>query len=185
MKKTIKIAAFILVLLSTIVILPSGISKNSSRDGGGRDLVEEFYLQSVKLNDNLKTLEEDIDKFYKKRNDAIEKYNSFTNYNNRYYTDARTNAATITDAGTKQRAIDLINNSEAAYKTKMTDWQSDIAALNANEKEMNDLHTLLKIKVSEAIISKYQQTEMPESSKLKEANSDLSKVIEKLKVLTK
>jgi hypothetical protein len=185
MKKYYKIAAFVVVIAITAITLTAGISKEGSRYGGGRDLVEELYDQAVKQNNNLEAIEDDIEKFYKDRAEAVEKYNSFVAYNNRYYSDAKSKAATITDAATKQRANDVINKSEAVYKAKIAGWQNTITTLNANEKELNDLHALLKIMVTEPMISKYQTTSFPDDAKLKEANGDLQNVIEKIKTITK
>ena len=184
MKKYYKIAAFIVAIAITTITLTSGITKDS-RSGGGRDLVEELYEQAVKQNDNLEAIEDGIEKFYKNRDEAFEKYNNFTSYNNRYYTDAKSNASTIADAATKQKAYDIISKSEAGYKVKMADWQNTIATLNSNEKELTDLHTLLKILITEAMIQKYQSSALPDNAKLKEANGDLLKVIEKIKSITK
>ena len=183
MKKYFKIAAFMLAIIVTALTLTSGVTKES-RYGGGRDLVEELYDQAVKQNDNLKSIEEGIEKFYKNKEDAIEKYNSFTSYNNRYYADAKSKAATIADAATKQKANDIISKSEAAYRTKTADWQNTIAALNANERELNDLHALLQVLITEPIIAKFQNSELPNSAKAKEVNGELLKVIEKIKAIT-
>ena len=182
MKKYFKIAAFAAAVLLIAITLTSGIDK---RSGGYKDLVEEFYDQAVKQNSNLETIEDDIASFYKKREDAIEKYNSFTSYNNRYYTDARARAATIADEAIKQRASDHINKSETAYRARMTSWQSSITTLNNNERELRDLHVLLKIMIATPVIEKYQQNNLPDNNKLNEANTDLLKVIEKIKASTK
>ncbi len=185
MKKVYRITAFVMVIAITAIILTSGIKKDYSRSGGGRDLVEELYDQAVKQNDDLESIEDGIEKFYKNRNEAIEKYNSFTSYNNRYYTDARAKAATIADAATKQRAYDLISKSEATYKAKTANWENSIAALNANEKELTNLHALLEIMIANTMIEKYQTSALPDNAKLKEANGDLLKLIEKIKAITK
>ncbi len=183
MKKYYKIAAFMLAITITAVTLTSGIRKDYN--GGGRDLVEELFEQAVKQNNSLESIEDDIEKFYKNRNEAIEKYNSYVAYNNRYYTDAKSKAATIAEAATKQRANDIISKSEAAYKAKTAEWQNTIATLNANEKILTDLHALLEIIITEPMIEKYQNSGLPDNTKIKEANSDLLKVIEKIKAITK
>ncbi len=185
MKKYFRIAAFVILTAITTITLTSGISDGYRSGGGDKNLVDELYDQAVKQNDNLESIEEDIDKFYKKRSEALEKYNSFTYYNNRYYTDARAKAATISDAASRQKANDIINISETKYKVTLTDWQTNIAGLNAAEKELNDLHTLLKVMTTEPMIVKYQSTGLPDNAKLKEANGDLLKVIGKIKAITR
>jgi hypothetical protein len=184
MKKIFKISAFVVIIGITAITLISGTSKENRYDGGYKDLVEELYAQAVKQDKNLESIEDGIQKFYKKKSEALEKYNSFSSYNNRYYTDAKSNAATIADAATKQKANDMISKSEATYKAKLSDWQNTITALNTSEKEMNDLHTLLQIKITIPMIEKYQSTDFPDNARLKEANDDLLKVIEKIKMIT-
>lgn len=182
MKKAYSFVTFLIIAAIFAITLTSGIDKSRS---GYKDLVEEFYEQAVKQNSNLETIEDDIENFYKKREDAIEKYNSFTSYNNRYYTDARATAATIIDSTIKRRASDHITKSESAYRAKLANWQSSIATLNNNERELRDLHVLLKIMIATPVIEKYQQSSLPDNNKLNEANADLLKVIEKIKAITK
>jgi len=185
MKRIIRIAAFIVVIATTVIILTAGTTKEYRSDGGDRDLVEELYDQAVKQNSNLESLEEDIEKFYKKKDEAMGKYNSFVYYNSRYYTDAKSKASRITDAATRQKTNDIISKSETAYNAKLTNWQNTIATLNAGEKELSDLHVLLKIATTEPMIQKYQNTSLPDNSKLNEANSDLQRLIERIKAINR
>lgn len=151
MKKIFTIGAFVVVATVTTIILTAGIS-NDRYNGGGKDLVQELYEQAVKQNDALETIEDDIDKFYKKRQEALEKYNAYHSYHSRYYQDAKSTAAGITDMAAKQRANDIITQSETRYNARIANWQSAIATLTASEKELNGLHSLLKIMISEAMI---------------------------------
>lgn len=183
MRKTYPLAALAGLLLVVFIVLTSGDYKGRY-DGGYKDLVDELYSQAVKQNENLETIEEDIEKFYKKKSEALEKYNSYTAYNSRYYADARANAASIADTATRQKAYALITKGENRYKAKTAGWQATIASLNKNEMELKDLHTLLKIVVTEPLMEKYQNNNLPESSKANEANSDLQQLIQKIKAIT-
>lgn len=185
MKKLIKLPVLLISTALLITFLTSGISKEKSDGGGYKDLVDELYDQAVKQNDNLQSIEDGIDKFYKKRSDAMEKYNGFTSYNNRYYSDARAKVNSISDSAAKRKANDLISRSEAAYYASLTEWQTIIASLNKKEKEMNDLHTLLKIVITEPVIKKYQDGNMPDNNKLKEAANDLQNIINRIREITK
>lgn len=188
MKKIFKplfLTAGIALLLITLSSGTSEIPGSPERTNGGyRDMVEELYDQAVKQNDNLKSIEESIDKFEKKKADAMGRYNSFTSYNNRYYTDAKAKAATITDATARKKATDLIAQSEARYNSRLSDWRATITDLAIKEKELDDLHSLLMIVTTEPMISKYQSTELPDSQKLKDAANDLPGIIERIKAIT-
>ncbi len=168
-----------------MVTLTSGNLKSSSRDEEYNDLVEQLYQQEVKINDALETIQNDMEAFYKKRNIVLEKYNNYVNYNNRYYEDAKNNANRIKSIHTKQKIIDELSISEANYKIKLNDWYNTITTLNNNEKELTDLHQLLKIKITIAIIESYQTKELPSTTEAKSANTELIKIIEKIKAITK
>lgn len=183
MRKTYPLAALAGLLLFVFIVLTSGDYKGRY-DGGYKDLVDELYSQAVKQNENLETIEEDIEKFYKKKTEALEKYNSYTAYNNRYYYDARANAASVADSATRQKAYALITKGESRYRTKTAGWQATIASLSKNEMELKDLHTLLKIVVTEPMMEKYQSNNLPEGTKATEANSDLQQLIQKIKAIT-
>ncbi len=184
MKKNILILSSILAAVFSIILLCSGTSKETRYDGGGNDLVQELYEQAVKQNEALQDLQESISKFYKKKNEALEKYNSFTSYNSRYYSDARQKMEQITDTVSKKKAIALLSKSETNYRSSLSDWQSRINAMNAKEKELVNLHSLLQIMVSETMIAKYQSGNFPDNTRFREAAADIESVISRLKTLT-
>ena len=170
MKKKILIFSSILAAVLTIILLSSGISKESRYDGGGNDLVQD--------------LQESISKFYKKKNEALEKYNSFTSYNSRYYSDARQKMEQITDTVSKKKALTLISKSENNYRSSLSDWQNRINSLNAKERELVNLQSLLQITVSESMIAKYQSGNFPDNTRFKEAAAEIESIINRLKTLT-
>ena len=182
MKRILTMGLAILLASATIITLSAGDVK---RPGGSRDMVEELYDQAAKQRDDLEEIEESIEKFHRKKYEALEKYNSYIAYNNRYYTDAKARAATISDPAVKQKANDLLGKSEGRYKANLAEWENNIASMNNKERELSDLHSLLELMVTEPIIAKYQGSNKPDISKLKEANTDLQSVIERIKVLTK
>lgn len=184
MKKNILILSTILIGLFTIILLSSGTSKESRYEGGGTDLVQELYDQAVKQNEQLQYLQESISKFYKKKNEALEKYNSFTSYNSRYYSDARQKMEQLTDTLSKKKAMTLISNSESNYRKSLSDWQNRISSLNAKEKELVNLQSLLQIMISESMIAKYQSGNFPDNTRFREAAADIESIINRLKTLT-
>jgi hypothetical protein len=178
MKRKYFLSAFIFIIAATTIITLTSGDFKKSRYGGGKDLVEELYNQAAKQNDNLRSIEEGIENFYRKKEEALEKYN------NRYYSDAKANAANIADGGTKQRTLDLITKSETGYHSKLTEWQNQISILNTKEKELRDLHILLQVMTTIPTIEKYQQSSLPDNNKLKETNADLKQVIDRIKAIT-
>ncbi len=184
MKKNLLLLSTSLLALFAIILLSSGTSKDSRYDGGGNDLVQELYEQAVKQNEQLQDLQESISKFYKKKNEALEKYNSYTSYNSRYYSDARQKMEQITDTVSKKKAMALISKSENNYRSSLSDWQNRINSLNAKERELVNLQSLLQITVSESMIAKYQSGNFPDNTRFKEASAEIEYITNRLKTLT-
>jgi hypothetical protein len=182
-----KVIKFILAFAAIAVLIITLQSNSIRKDygGGDRDVVEQLYQVEVKNNSNLSDIEDGIEAFYKKKKDAYAAYNTFTNFNTNYYIDAKRKANTINDATTKQKALDILTKSETAYFAKMTEWNATIATLNANEKELYNLHSLLKITVTEPVVAAYQTKELPDNKAATAVNTELTKIIEKIKVITK
>lgn len=185
MKKYFKLAAFAAAITIALIVLPSGITKDKYDGGGYKDLVDELYDQAVKQNDNLETIEEDINKFYKNKQEAVERYTSYINYNSRYYQDARAKTSSISNADTKQRGNDIILKSEAAYKAKVAELEMAMNTLITKERQLKDLHTLLKITITEPMINKSQNSSLPDKNKLNEASGELQQILDKIKTITK
>jgi len=183
MKRMFKLSAYALIFALTVLTLTSGITKE--RSGGRGNLVDELYNQAERQNSTLGNIADDIERFYKKKADALEKYNSFSAYHNHYYTDAKFNITLINDSTIKQKAANILKASETAYRNKLIDWQNTIAALYKNEQELKDLQELLKIMTTVPIVEKTQNSDLPSSDNIKQAQADLQKVIQKIKEITK
>jgi hypothetical protein len=182
MKKNYSLAVLCLLMV-TVITLTSGISKSDK--GGYGDIVERLYSQEVKRNGTLKNIEESIDAFYRKKEASLEKFNGFSYQNNEYYKDANARANIITDAAAKQKALDIIRKSEEAYRANVASWQGLITTLNNNERQLKDLHQLLKITVTIPVIEAYQKTELPSTTDATTTNNELLKIIEAIKTITK
>jgi hypothetical protein len=183
MPKVFKAAAFSLFVAVLIISLTSGISYDG-RNGGYKDMVEELYAQAVKQNSNLEAVEDGIAAFNKKKEEALEKYNSYLSYNNRYYNDARGHAKSIPDPATRQRAEELLRKSELRYRTALTGWENTINQLKEKEMQLQSLHSLLQLMVTEPIMEKYQVKELPGNSLLIQTTAELQQVIDKIKAIT-
>ncbi|MBP8244161.1 MAG: hypothetical protein KAX45_06465, partial [Chitinophagaceae bacterium] len=77
-----------------------------------------------------------------------------------------------------------ISKSENNYRTSLSDWQNRINSLNAKERELVNLQSLLQITVSESMIAKYQSGNFPDNTRFKEAAAEIESIINRLKTLT-
>ncbi len=177
--KLITVTAFFII---GIIVLSSGILKST---GGGRnDLVDEIYKQEVNKNATLEKIEIAIKNYYSKKQDAIEEYNKYNDYNKRYYADAKNNLNYIGDATLKEKAKKLIEQSEKNYWIKISEWNKQIAEMGINESILADHHSLLKLMIATPLIEQYQGKNLPSTGPIQENNTELKKVIESIKAIT-
>lgn len=179
--RLIKLSTITVIVISAI-ILSSGIT--SSTGGGYNDLVEELYKQEVNKNPSLEKLESSIKNYYIKRQDAIETYNKFNDYNRRYYSDAKNKLNTITDVALKEKASKAIAQSEKNYNTKMSEWNKQIIDMSEAETTLKNYHATLKIIITTPVIEDYQNKALPSTNSIQESNTELKKIIESIKSIT-
>lgn len=177
--KLITVTAFFII---STVVLSSGISK--SMGGGRNDLVDDIYKQEVNKNPALEKVETSIKNFYSKKQDAVEEYNKYNDYNKRYYADAKNNLNYIGDAALKEKAKKLIEQSEKNYLIKISEWNKQIAEMGTNESSLEDHHVLLKLMIATPLIEQYQGKNLPPTGPIQETNAELKKIIESIKAIT-
>lgn len=172
------------LFLLLLIIATSGITKGKSERYNSNNLVVDFYTTETTKNKELETIEKSIENFYDKKEAAENEYNTFQNYNSKYYTDVKNQANAITDSNIKQQAFIAIQQSENGYKAKIEALVVKLNQLKANEIQLRSYHELLKIKISIPVIETYQNDNEPKATIFDANNVEVQKIIEAIKKLT-
>lgn len=148
------------------------------------DIVDELYKELLDKNKSLSELEESIEKLKDNSRDSAEDFNTFHSRNTSYYNSTGSHIGLIKDSVLKDKIKQLIDNSLARYKTKIALHNTLISTINDKNIRLDDLHTVLKLTQTMAMIEKYQTGELPAVKGLEAVSKTYDKTILKTDSLT-
>ena len=79
----------------------------------------------------------------------------------------------------------LVDNSLTQYKTKIAIHNNLLSSINSKDITLDDLHFVLKLTKTLAVMEKYQSGNLPSAKPLEEISKAYDKVISKTDALTK
>jgi len=141
------------------------------------DLVEELYNELLEKNAALNALEHNIEKVKDNSKDSAALFNGFDAKNDSYYNAATTHLGLIKDSVLKNRIKQLVENSLSKYKTKITPHKNLLAAIDAKDITLDDLHVVLKLTQTLAMIEQYQTNDLPSTKPLENTSKAYDKLI--------
>ena len=160
-------------------------SASSFLKSARRDLVESLYNDIVDKTPALKALETEIHELGDNKNDSTKAFEDFNNKNSAYYTDANAYLTDLKDAVLKEKIQLMLQQSQAAYIANTASLNNLEDLINTKTESLNDLHILLKITTTMAVIEKYQHTNMPTDKPLLHVLDNYDATISKTKALSK
>lgn len=148
------------------------------------NLVEELYSELAEKEPALNAQEENIIKVTESKNDPAAAFNSFNQKNNTFYDEAAAFTARITDSSVKTRIKQLLDNSSTGYKNKTAAHNSLIETINKKDIALADLHIVLKLVKTMAVMEKYQNDQLPSLKPLQTVSNNYDSVITTTKTLS-
>ncbi len=172
---------------------PKALQTDKESSGGSyiskkrydNDLVEELYNELLEKNAALSSLENGIEKLKDDKKDSAALFNTFDSKNNSYYSAANMHIGVIKDSAIKQRIKQLFENSLSKYNTKIAAHNNLIAAVNAKDATLNDLHIVLKLSQTLSMIEQYQTNDLPPTKPFENTSREYDKLIFKTDSLSK
>lgn len=147
---------------------------------GANDLVDELYDGLVNENAQLKDIETLLKKTYEEKVDLIDKYNSFDQKSNRYYSDAERHYSNMKDSSLRKKIIAIIKTSCSKYGTHVNHLSSLVKTIEAGNGSIDDYHAALKIVVTLPLIESFQRDNLPKDSSYKAIIKKQSDLIRKM-----
>jgi len=149
------------------------------------DLVEDLYNELLEKDAALSNLEHSIEKIKTDSKDSVIAFNDFDSKNNSYYDSYGRHLNEIKDSVLKNRVKQLLDNSLAKYKTHIAAHNNLIAAIAGKDITLDDLHVILKLNKTLAMIEQYQSGSLPALKPLVSIDKTYDKLLEKTEALGK
>jgi len=125
------------------------------------DLVESLYDEEVEKYKELQQLESMISNLNDSFSDSTKPFKNFNQKNNSFYNTANNHLENIKDSILKNKMKVLIKNSLTRYNSKIKEHENILQSIDKKHVSLNDLHEILKLNTSLAIIEKYQTNNFP------------------------
>jgi hypothetical protein len=156
----------------------SKISYSSISKRYGGNILEELYQEALEKSEKLEILNERIkeissDSLQTKTNDFIK----YRNVNNDYWNTAENYANNINDSIAKKSMIKIFEKLREKYEKNVAEHETKMKEIEVLKSRLNDRIILMKLFVTEPMISNYQINELPEISKLESIIEDYNKLI--------
>ena len=129
---------------------------------GDDDLVESLYKELVSQNIDLKKLEDKIDALQKSKGDTLNLLNQFTEKNQSYFNSVDDHISGIQDSLLRDKMKALIANNLAKYNASIVRHNELLQLIQAKNLTINDLHKILKIVRTLALMEQYQRDNLPD-----------------------
>ncbi|WP_153392440.1 hypothetical protein [Chryseobacterium vaccae] len=131
----------------------SGSLKESYRSD---DMIDQIYAELLKIDTNLKTLDERVTKIYQDSEKVLASYEPIIRKSESYYQDAHQKAVAIKDSLLKKEVEQQIKISKDQYSLKINNIKELIKKINTNTEAITDQYTAFKIRKTLPEIQKYQ-----------------------------
>ena len=158
----------------------SGLSKREKAD-----LIEVLYNEVIQKDHALMQLENEITNLQESKADSLKAFSLYEENNKEYYAVYEKHLPDIQDPALRKRMKKILDSSLLNYRKKFTEHQKISDSTNEMYTALSDLHWLLKLSKTLAVIENYQGENMPDTMTLKRTMQHLNNIIQKTDSLVK
>ncbi|ALR30397.1 hypothetical protein ATE47_07605 [Chryseobacterium sp. IHB B 17019] len=158
-------------------------SKSYSRYSNGQNMIDAIYHEQIKDDENLKNLDERINTIQEDSRKVKDIYREILNKSAEYYSDAESEAKSMTDSILKKQTLELIKASAEKNYTKEKKFRDLILEINRNNELIYNQYSAFKIKRTLPEIEKYQNAHPLKTDSLNNFIKKQNQLLEELKKL--
>jgi len=149
------------------------------------DLIEVLYNELVEKDAALKQLEKEINAIQESKADSLKLSTLYEQNNSAYYSTYENHLKDIQDSLLRLRMKKILDSSLIKYRKKFKEQQNISDSTNELYNALSDLHWILKLSKTLAVMENYQDENMPDTTTLKRTIERLNGIIQKTDSLMK
>lgn len=130
------------------------------------DLVETLYKEVLNKDPSLMQLENEINALKENKTDSLKTFSLYEKNNSDYYAIYQKHLAEIKDTVLRARMKKMLDSSTVNYKNKIKAQQKIYDSTNNMYNTLSDLHWLLKLSKTLAVMESYQDNNIPDTTTL-------------------
>ena len=109
--------------------------------------------------------------------DSLERFNSYDQQSNNYYRSAKNYLDQISDTVLRKQIEQTLTISSASYKNRISSHETLIKQADALAAKLHDLHIILKLSTTLAVMESYQKEQLPSKSPILLMNKTYNQLI--------
>lgn len=148
-------------------------------------IIEKLYKEALELNPNLNEINNKINEIQEVKTDSLEEFYTYLNNNDIYFETVNRYLKKLNDNTLRKNTKVFFDKLELNYRKKTSNQQSKIAQINELSKQLEDQIILMKLFVTNKMISNYQTNEKPDIEKIEFLIQQYKKLIKEVKENTK
>lgn len=155
------------------------VDKISYRKNRNIDLVQHLYKQAIEQDADLKELDATIRQTPTMVRDSLKAFNTFKNYNSRYYNATNKHIQSIQDTIIRQELQQIFRASEMALAKRLKPINNTKIELEQALVQLLDQHNVLKLLTSQKLMDGYQE-QLPEKESLMRLKREIEALNKKI-----
>jgi hypothetical protein len=148
------------------------------------DIIQELYQEAINKNEKLKKLNNRINEIDGIKEDSLEQYNKFIQTNRNYYETVDDYINQLSDSTIKSEFKEIFKVIENKYKVRVSKLVSAVETIDSKTKFLNDQVILMKLLITEPMISNYQINESPNIETINNLGKKYDSLIKDIKPYT-
>jgi hypothetical protein len=163
--------------------IPKALEENKmdysliSKSRVSNDLVQDLYNEILEKDKKLNELETEIRKTKRNKRDSLERFSAYDQQNNNYYRSAKNYLDQISDTVLRKQIEQTLTISSASYKNRISSHETLIKQADALAAKLHDLHIILKLSTTLAVMESYQKEQLPSKSPILLMNKTYNQLI--------
>jgi hypothetical protein len=138
------------------------VSKSRYRN----DLVEELYDELLQKNTQLQGLETEIKKIATSKKDSLEGFETYVEKNTQYYQHANNYLQSLKDTVLRKKIEQILFTSNERLEKNIAGHKAIVQQIENKTTQLSDLHSVLKVVTTLAIMEQYQKQHLPTAKPL-------------------
>lgn len=144
----------------------------------GTDIIQELFNEAVQSDKQLKAVTAKLDKVKEMKSDSLKAYQTYMRNNQNYWNALTRYSNQLSDSTLKITLTLLIETLKQKQSQRTSELDTLVADINTAERNLGDLELLMKVLVTQPMMSNYQRNELPNLQTLESVKSEFDSSIQ-------
>ncbi len=150
-----------------------------------KDIIAKLFDEAMQKDVELKVLNDKVELLYGWGTDSLQAYHKYSSTNSEYWSSANQYIHQISDSSLRKQYTELFASLKIQHSELTSENDTAVSILTKKKQVLNDYFILVKLMVTQQMISNYQKNELPDIKPIKGMIKEYDSIIEVSKSIIK